>query len=59
MGPFHADSPENIQGDVIAKDGVETTDRRESSLSGLTFAMLSEGSQTRYFHVCYNNVEVH
>lgn len=52
MGPFHADSPENIQGDVIAKDGVGTTDRIESSLSGLTFAMLSEGSQTEDISTC-------
>lgn len=48
MGLFHADSPENIQGDVIAKDGVGTTDRRES----LTFAMLSEGSQTEDISTC-------
>lgn len=36
MEPFHTDSPENVQGVVIAK--------RETILSGPSFAMLSEGS---------------
>lgn len=42
MGPFHADSTENVQGVVIAKNGVGRP--RETILSGPTFAMLSEGS---------------
>lgn len=55
MGHFHADSPENVWRDVIAKDGAGSTDR-ESSPSGPTFAMLSEGS---HFQVRYTDVEVH
>lgn len=42
MGLFHADSTEDVQGVVIAKNGMGR--QRETILSGPSFAMLSEGS---------------
>lgn len=31
MGPFHADSTENVCGDVITKDGMGSTDRERAA----------------------------
>lgn len=35
MGPFHADSPESVREDVIAKDGLGSTDRERAARVGL------------------------